>query len=57
MCLFGERSSLQASKGVIYDSDNGEKADRQRVIVKLWAAMAGWGLSDIESTGLKVVKV
>jgi hypothetical protein len=49
--LFGDRSSLQAPKGAVYGSGDGKEADRQRVIVKLWAAMAEWDLSDIQSTG------
>jgi hypothetical protein len=50
--LFDEKRTPGASKGIIYDTDDGEKADttldRQRVIVKLWAAMAEWNLPDIK---------
>jgi hypothetical protein len=46
--LFDEPRSLGASKGIIYDTDDGEKADRQRVVVKLWAAMAEWGIARIK---------
>jgi hypothetical protein len=40
---------LNASKGVIFGSELGEKTDRCRVIVKLWAAMAKWALKNIHS--------
>jgi hypothetical protein len=34
--LFDEPRALGASKGMAYDADDGDKEDRQRVIVGLW---------------------